>query len=185
MHLGRPRTGRTPISRSWRGNSFEEAGVSVLVLCGPRRTRVGLPDRCDGRSSQRGQPGWSPARDRADQSLRSTIGALDHDRFRASSFRGSFNTPVITLFGPTHIAWTRTYHSQGWHVFHPVPCGPCQRPDCPEGHHRCMRDLTPESVLKVALRILNNDPTQGANRDRETELPPTNPVGAGSVRRPS
>ncbi len=48
-----------------------------------------------------------------------------------------------------------------------------------------MRDLTPESVLKVALRILNNGPTQGENQDRETQLPPTNPVEAGSVRRPS
>jgi heptosyltransferase-2 len=69
-------------------------------------------------------------------------------------FAAAFRTPVITLFGSTHVAWTRTYHSQAWHVFHPVPCGPCQRPVCPLGHHRCMRELTPESVLKVALRVL-------------------------------
>ena len=65
-------------------------------------------------------------------------------------FAAAFNTPVITLFGPTHVAWTRTYHPQAWHVFHPVPCGPCQRPVCPEGHHRCMRELTPESVFRTA-----------------------------------
>ena len=62
-------------------------------------------------------------------------------------FAAAFNTPVITLFGPTHVSWTRTYHPRAWHVFHPVPCGPCQRPVCPEGHHRCMRELTPESRL--------------------------------------
>ena len=66
-------------------------------------------------------------------------------------FAAAFDTPVITLFGPTHIAWTRTYHPQAWHVFHPVPCGPCQRPVCPEGHHRCMRELSPESVFRTAL----------------------------------
>jgi heptosyltransferase-2 len=69
-------------------------------------------------------------------------------------FAAAFHTPVITLFGPTHIAWTRTHHPQAWHLFYPVECGPCQKRICPEGHHRCMRALTPESVLTVALRAL-------------------------------
>src|SRR5262249_340740 len=69
-------------------------------------------------------------------------------------FAAAFQTPVITLFGPTHIAWTRTYHPQALHLFHPVDCGPCQRPVCPEGHHRCMRELTPDQVYQAALRML-------------------------------
>ena len=69
-------------------------------------------------------------------------------------FAAAFGTPVLTLFGPTHIAWTRTHHPMAWHVKHPVPCGPCQRPICPEGHHRCMRDLSPESVYRIARRIV-------------------------------
>jgi heptosyltransferase-2 len=70
-------------------------------------------------------------------------------------FAAAFQTPVLTLFGPTKIAWTRTYHPHAWHILHKVPCGPCQRPVCPEGHHRCMRDLSPEAVFKAALRALN------------------------------
>ena len=31
-------------------------------------------------------------------------------------FAAAFGTPVITLFGPTHIAWTRTYHPHAWHM---------------------------------------------------------------------
>jgi heptosyltransferase-2 len=69
-------------------------------------------------------------------------------------FAAAFGTPVVSLFGPTHIAWTRTDHPHEWHVFHPVSCGPCQRPECPEGHHRCMVDLNPESVYRLAERIL-------------------------------
>ena len=72
-------------------------------------------------------------------------------------FAAAFQTPVITLFGPTHIAWTRTNHPQAIHLFHPVPCGPCQKPVCPEGHHRCMRELSPEQVLQAALRFLPVD----------------------------
>jgi heptosyltransferase-2 len=71
-------------------------------------------------------------------------------------FAAAFQTPVITLFGPTHIAWTRTYHPHALHLFHPVSCGPCQRPVCPEGHHRCMRELTPEQVFQAAHRWLGH-----------------------------
>jgi heptosyltransferase-2 len=77
-------------------------------------------------------------------------------------FAAAFGTPVMTLFGPTHIAWTRTQHPRAWHLFHPVPCGPCQRPVCPEGHHRCMRDLTPESVFRVAQDILTSNAGRGS-----------------------
>jgi heptosyltransferase-2 len=69
-------------------------------------------------------------------------------------FATAFGTPVVALFGPTHMAWTRSHHPHAWNLFHPVPCGPCQRPVCPEGHHRCMRELTPESVLPVVRRVL-------------------------------
>ena len=36
-------------------------------------------------------------------------------------FAAAFRTPVITLFGPTHIAWTRTNHPQAIHLL-PVRC---------------------------------------------------------------
>ena len=84
-------------------------------------------------------------------------------------FAAAFQTPVITLFGPTHIAWTRTYHPQALHLFHPVPCGPCQRPVCPEGHHRCMRELTPEQVLQAAFRFLPAVRPDRADRRRTSD----------------
>src|SRR4029077_9760158 len=69
-------------------------------------------------------------------------------------FATAFGVPVLTLFGPTHIAWTRTYHPRALHIHHPVDCGPCQKPVCPLGHHRCMRELTPEAVYRAAERFL-------------------------------
>ena len=93
-------------------------------------------------------------------------------------FAAAFNTPVITLFGPTHIAWTRTYHPQAWHILHQVPCGPCQRPVCPEGHHRCMRDLSPETVFRAALRVRGD----GAKRLRTASLGGVSHVGLAGDR---
>lgn len=71
-------------------------------------------------------------------------------------FATAFQVPVVTLFGPTFIAWTRTYHPRALHLQQPVPCGPCQKAVCPEGHHRCMKELTPETVFNAALKLLGD-----------------------------
>ena len=60
---------------------------------------------------------------------------------------------VVTLFGPTHIAWTETYHARAVHLQKKVDCGPCQRRVCPLDH-RCMTTLTPAEVLAAAEGLL-------------------------------
>jgi heptosyltransferase II len=149
-------------AKNWPSSSFaalarrlaNEARVSVLLLCGPAerdaaREIVSLADhpRVVGLAGEELSLGLSKACVRRAALLVTTDSGPRH-------FAAAFQTPVITLFGPTHIAWTRTYHPQALHLFHPVPCGPCQRPVCPEGHHRCMRELTPEQVYQAALRML-------------------------------
>jgi heptosyltransferase-2 len=69
-------------------------------------------------------------------------------------FAAAFNRPVVSLFGPTHIAWTHTYFAKEIQLQKRLPCGPCQQRRCPEGHHRCMRELTPEEVYAAAQRLL-------------------------------
>lgn len=71
-------------------------------------------------------------------------------------FAAAFDVPVVSLFGPTWIAWTRTWHPRAWHLQVPVPCGPCQKPVCPLVHHRCMRELAPDRVLEVVRRVIGH-----------------------------
>jgi heptosyltransferase-2 len=95
-------------------------------------------------------------------------------------FAGPLGVPVVSLFGPTHIAWTRTYHPNAVHLQHRVPCGPCQRPICPEGHHRCMVDLLPETVLTAAGRLLAPGVPRPLRTDRPEVVvvrPPRHPSG--------
>jgi heptosyltransferase-2 len=132
----------------------EQTGVSILVLCGPEErapareiVRAAGHPRVVSLADQPLSIGLSKACVRRSALLITTDSGPRH-------FAAAFGRPVITLFGPTHIAWTRTYHPHAWHVLHRVPCGPCQKRVCPEGHHRCMRDLTPESVFRTALRVL-------------------------------
>ena len=75
-------------------------------------------------------------------------------------FAAAFDRPVVTLFGPTHIAWTETYYPKAVHLQKQVPCGPCQQRVCPLGHHRCMTELTPAEVFAAADRLLRRRPPE-------------------------
>jgi heptosyltransferase-2 len=149
-------------AKSWPNASFAilakrlvtEAEVQVLVVCGPSerdsaRAIVTAADhpRVVSLAEQRLSIGLSKACVRRSSLMITTDSGPRH-------FAAAFGTPVISLFGPTHIAWTRTYHPQAVHLFHPVPCGPCQKPICPLGHHQCMTLLTPDSVFRTAVRML-------------------------------
>ena len=72
-------------------------------------------------------------------------------------FATAFGVPTVSLFGPTHIEWTRTYHPQGLHLQKQVECGPCQKGICPEKHHRCMTEMQPADVLAACLRLLGRE----------------------------
>jgi heptosyltransferase-2 len=168
-------------AKSWPNSSFaalarrlvDDNEASVLVLCGPAERdaareivrQAGHP-RVMSLADQELSLGLSKACVRRAALLITTDSGPRH-------FAAAFGTPVVTLFGPTHIVWTRTYHPRALHVFHPVPCGPCQRPICPEGHHRCMQELTPDQVYKAATLLLD----RGAPSVRR-ELPNERPANA-------
>ncbi len=126
----------------------------VLVVCGPgerdaARAIVQLAD-CPNVVSLADEPmslGLTKACIRRAALLVTTDSGPRH-------FGVGFDVPTLGLFGPTHIAWTLTHHAKSLHLHHPVPCGPCQKSVCPETHHRCLRDLSPDAVFEAARRLL-------------------------------
>ena len=125
----------------------------VLVLCGPGERAVAAEIAAlaaDGRvvsaGAQRGGDralslGLTKAAVRSAELLVTTDSGPRH-------FAGPFGTPCVTLFGPTHIAWSETFHPHAKHLQIAVDCGPCQQRVCPLGHHRCMTELTPDRVYE-------------------------------------
>ena len=69
-------------------------------------------------------------------------------------FAAPFGTPVITLFGPTHIAWSETFSDRAEHLQLKLDCGPCQKRECPLKHHRCMAELSVDTVFAAVERQL-------------------------------
>lgn len=131
----------------------DERGSGVLILCGPAERE--LAERIRVRASREAvqtlarRPlslGLTKACVRRSSLLVTTDSGPRH-------FAAAFGRPVVTLFGPTHIAWTETFHPLAVHLQKQVECGPCQRRVCPLDH-RCMKLLEPDEVFSAVLELL-------------------------------
>ncbi|WP_435022471.1 glycosyltransferase family 9 protein [Tundrisphaera sp. TA3] len=62
-------------------------------------------------------------------------------------------TPVVDLYAltnPQHTPWAVPSRV----LNHPVPCAPCYKSVCPEGHHDCLRRVDPAEVVRAALELV-------------------------------
>lgn len=155
-------------AKHWPAASFAELARRiatelsrrVLVLCGPS-------ERDEAREIVR-QAGHPAVVSLADErpSLGLTKAAVRNAELLVTTdsgprhFAQPFQVPVVTLFGPTHTAWSETFYERSLHLQSDVDCGPCQQRVCPLQHHRCMRDLGADWVFKAALSLLEKYPAR-------------------------
>lgn len=62
-------------------------------------------------------------------------------------------TPVVDLYAltnPQHTPWGVPHRV----LFHDVPCKYCYKSICPEGHHDCLRLVTPDAIVTAACELL-------------------------------
>jgi len=132
---------------------IDTRGVTVIVLCGPNERDQ---SRAIASGSKRPQVyaladeklslGLTKALVRRCSLLVTTDSGPRH-------FAAAFDRPVVTLYGPTFINWTRTYFDKEINLQKQVPCGPCQLRVCPTDH-ACMKLLSPAEVLAAAQQLL-------------------------------
>jgi heptosyltransferase-2 len=139
-----------------------ELDHAVLVLCGPQERELAL-EIVRGAAHPRvvslaDEPlglGLSKACVRRSRLLVTTDSGPRH-------FAGAFDVPAITLFGPTHIAWSENHFERAVHLQRKLDCSPCQQRVCPLGHHRCMRDLSVDEVYRAVTAELQSRSVQAA-----------------------
>jgi heptosyltransferase-2 len=66
-------------------------------------------------------------------------------------------TPVVALFGPTVRQFGFfPYRGRAEVLERPLDCRPCSvmgGARCPMGHHRCLKDITPDEVVRATERL--------------------------------
>jgi heptosyltransferase II len=136
------------------GDLARQRGCGVLVLCGPAErvqcraiVAAARHPHVRGLADSPLSLGLTKACIRRTDLLVTTDSGPRH-------FAAAFGRPVVSVFGPTHIAWTETYFSRAIHLQKKLDCGPCQQRVCPLKHHRCMTELLPEEVLAAVQRLL-------------------------------
>lgn len=62
-------------------------------------------------------------------------------------------TPVVDLYAltnPQHTPWQVPHRL----LFHDVPCKYCYKSVCPEGHHNCLRQVSPAVIVAATCELL-------------------------------
>jgi len=145
------------------GRIATQLDKAVLVLCGPQERELAKAivagaahPRVVSLADETLSIGLSKACIRRARLMVSTDSGPRH-------FAAAFDVPVITLFGPTHIAWSENHYQRATHLQLELDCVPCQQRTCPLGHHRCMVDLSVDRVYAaVAEELALGDPSHVA-----------------------
>jgi heptosyltransferase-2 len=66
----------------------------------------------------------------------------------------ALDVPLIAIFGSTNPITTGPLSPKSKIVRIPIECSPCLKPECPEGHLKCMDRIDVDMVFEVVSEIL-------------------------------
>jgi len=135
----------------------DELDHDVLVICGPAERQIATEiirraarPRVFSLAEQPLGLGTSKSCIRRSRLMVSTDSGPRH-------IAAAFGKPVITLLGPTLRTWIENPTVREVFVSVDLDCLGCGKRVCPLGHHRCMRDLSAETVYAEVAGLLEGD----------------------------
>ena len=158
-------------SKHWPAEYFAEVankiairGHGVIVLCGPGERDEAIRIAAAAKHPHVVSLSSVPLSIGLTKAIVKRLALLVTTDSGPRHFAAAFDVPVVTLFGPTHIEWTETHFAKAIHLQEKLPCGPCQQRVCPEGHHQCMKSLSPARVLLACQELLRLHPVNAEAR---------------------
>ena len=66
----------------------------------------------------------------------------------------AFEKPLVAIYGSTDYTHTPPFSKYSEIISLNLPCAPCQKRECPLGHHNCMKQLNPDLVFPSVAKYL-------------------------------
>ncbi len=132
----------------------DELNADVLVTCGPSERETAR--EITSRSNHERVKSWAddvPSIGPTKAIIRRANAMVSTDS-GPRHIAAAFSVPTIALFGPIDPRWSINYSPHEVHLYKAIECSPCARHTCPLGHHRCMRDITPNEAFFALRRQL-------------------------------
>jgi heptosyltransferase-2 len=73
--------------------------------------------------------------------------------------------PVVAIFGSTNKASTGPFGEGHKIITNNLPCSPCMKRKCPEGHLKCMTEITADNVFAALQEVLPKEKAVFLDRD--------------------
>lgn len=159
--------GSTALSRRYAPESYAEVARQLVSDHGIRVVFTGDASESQEIEAIRGAMGSADSTSLAGAlDLAELAALLDRAPVLISNNSGpvhlaaAVGTPVVDLYAltnPQHTPWRVPSRV----LNHDVPCRYCYKSVCPEGHHDCLRLVTPDEVVTAALELLAVGTTNG------------------------
>ena len=157
-------------SKNWPTEHFadlartvaEQLHRKVLLLCGPAEREIAQKTAALASHSEVKAYTQSVISLGASKELVRRAQAMVTTDTGPRHFASAFEVPSVVLFGPIPSKLSYNYAPTDNALSLNLDCSPCMKRECPLGHHRCMRDLTPASVFSALKAAIETKERRGA-----------------------
>jgi len=173
--------GATAASRRYPAEQFAEVARLVRQSLDCQIVWTGAPDEVSlvaGLQDLMEAPSCSLAGQLTVEELAALIARaplLVSNNTAAVHLASALSTPVVDLYAltnPQHTPWMVPCRV----LYQDVPCRFCYKSQCPEGHHRCLRDLSPETVVAAVFDLLDESSSSARSASFIALVSPVRPA---------